>query len=1036
MSYQLVVSEKPSVAMSYAKVLGATNRKDCYLEGNGYLVSWCVGHLVELAPPNIYDAKYVKWSIADLPILPQKWQYLVSASTKKQFSILKNLMHRADVDSIVNSCDSGREGELIFRLVYQQAGCKKPVSRLWLSSMEENAIREGFAHLKPSTEYDALYNAALCRERADWMVGINCSRLFSCLYGQPLAVGRVMTPVLAMTVVREAAIAAFTPEKFYTVDLELTSGCTASSRRIPEKAVAEKLMEACRKEMVATIQRITRKEKSENPPPLYDLTTLQRDANRLLGYSAQQTLDYVQSLYEKKLTTYPRTDSCYITDDDEEMLEELTEELEGFLDITPEDVDEAVPRTRRTVNREKVTDHHAILPTRSMLQADLDALPKGEQNVLKLIIARTLMAVSKPFRYLETLLTTECAGEEFTAKGKEILEEGWKAVERKVLADILNRKQELTALPNAAENECGILNAELKEGQTSPPKHFTEDTLLHAMETASADSMPEGVERQGIGTPATRAATIEKLVQKGFLERKGTKKTKVLLPTDKGKALITVMPEEIQSPEMTADWETKLLQIERSEMEPETFMTEIKEMISSLVTTTEARKGANALMKNKIIGVCPNCGANVVEREKGWFCESNPCRFVLWKDNAFFKRLGKRLDAHVADKLLRDGRVRLKDCKSAKGKTYNATVLLSCEADGRSKFSLEFENGGALMKDDAVIKDNEAVYLLNEQTYLHLRENLAGVGYEVFDKNSPLPVEEGQIPREALGKTQRRIETARAYYLAEHQDEPVGKIQNVAVTTLEKFRSGVRKRRNLAPRSLPENDVRFIDPMYNELFRVPDGGVVQMTYPDGHQRSEKVEYLDDYHMKIGSSVQHICEFAERMARSRAIVEPEPLTQQDCRAWNLEYDYYLTVQADNGSWNYALYQGDCCLLERGKIDAPELMIEEVRDEIMYTHNLRNKDCIPLTQEEFTQKLADRNEIQSYRMKQFQQSGHDCYLVMQLQQDADPALRFAAMRYLEKKNIAPSIENYEILYRGNLPEGKRSVPQAELLEHLYQ
>ena len=680
--------------MSYAKVLGATNRKDGYLEGNGYLVSWCVGHLVELAPPNIYDAKYVKWSIADLPILPQKWQYLVSASTKKQFGILQKLMHRPDVDSVICATDAGREGELIFRLVYQQAGCKKPFSRLWLSSMEESAIREGFAHLKPSTEYDALYNAALCRERADWMVGINASRLFSCLYGQPLAVGRVMTPVLAMTVVREAAIADFTPEKFYTVDLELTSGCTASSRRIPEKSVAENLLKACRKEMVATIQRITRKEKSENPPPLYDLTTLQRDANRLLGYSAQQTLDYVQSLYEKKLTTYPRTDSCYITDDDEEMLEELTEELEGFLGITPEDVDEAVPRTRRTVNREKVTDHHAILPTRSMLQTDLEALPKGEQNVLKLIVARTLMAVSKPFRYLETLLTTKCAGEEFTAKGKEVLEEGWKAVERKVLADILNRKQELTVLPNAAENECGILNAELKEGQTTPPKHFTEDTLLHAMETASADSMPEGVERQGIGTPATRAATIEKLVQKGFLERKGNKKTKVLLPTDKGKALVTVMPEEIQSPEMTADWETKLLQIERGEMEPSEFMTEINTMITELVKNTKMKKGVNALMKNKIIGICPNCGANVVEREKGWFCENRECRFVLWKDNAFLKRLGKRMDAHVADKLLRDGRVRLKDCKSAKGKTYNATVLLSCEADGRSKFSLEFENGG------------------------------------------------------------------------------------------------------------------------------------------------------------------------------------------------------------------------------------------------------------------------------------------------------------------------------------------------------
>ena len=677
--------------MSYAKVLGVHGRQDGYLEGSGYLISWCVGHLVELAPPSAYGEQYVKWNIADLPILPQRWQYLVSASTKKQFGILKKLMHRADVESIICATDAGREGELIFRLVYEQAGCRKPVSRLWLSSMEDNAIREGFANLKPSTEYDALYQAALCRERADWMVGINCSRLFSCLYGRPLAVGRVMTPTLAMTVEREAAIAAFVPEKFYTVALELTSGFVALSRRISEKADAEKLLAECRKEMVSTIQKITRKEKAENPPPLYDLTTLQRDANRLLGYSAHQTLKYAQSLYEKKLTTYPRTDSCYIADEDEEMLEELAEEMEHFLGITPEDMDDAAPRTRRTVNREKVTDHHAILPTRSMLQTDLDALPKGERNILKLIIARTLMAVSKPFRYLETLLTTECAGEEFTAKGKEILEEGWKAVERKVLADILNRKKEFTALPPVEESECGILHAELKEGQTSPPKHYTEDTLLHSMETASAESMPEDAERQGIGTPATRAATIEKLVQKGFLERKGDKKTKVLLPTDKGKALITVMPEEIQSADMTADWETKLLRVERGEMEPETFMTEINDMISSLVNTTEAVKGASALMKNKVIGICPNCGKSVVEREKGYFCENRECRFVLWKDNAFFKRLGKRMDAHVADKLLRDGRVRLKDCRSAKGKTYNATVLLTTEADGRSKFSLEFE---------------------------------------------------------------------------------------------------------------------------------------------------------------------------------------------------------------------------------------------------------------------------------------------------------------------------------------------------------
>ena len=687
---KLVVAEKPSVAMSYAKVLGATSRKDGYLEGNDYLVSWCVGHLVELAPPNVYDAKYVKWSIADLPILPEKWQYLVSASTKKQFGILQKLMHRPDVDSIVNSCDSCREGELIFRLVYQQAGCKKPFSRLWLSSMEENAIREGFARLKPSTEYDALYNAALCRERADWMVGINASRFFSCLYGQPLAVGRVMTPVLAMTVVREAAIAAFVPQKFYTVELELTSGCTASSRRISEKDAAENLLAECRKEMISTIQKVTRKEKSENPPLLYDLTALQRDANRLLGFTAQQTLDYAQSLYEKRLITYPRTDSRFLTEDMAASLPGLVADTGGAFAV-----EEPFPiHVQQVINGSKVNDHHALLPTKSMAKADLAALPAGERNILRLIAARLLCAVGEPHRYAETTLTTICAEEEFSAKGKVVLSDGWKAVERKMLGELLGKQKEPAVLPDVQEqSQCCVTGAELKEGQTSPPKSYTEDTLLSAMQAAGADSMPQGVERQGIGTPATRAATIEKLVQKGFLERKGSKKTKVLLPTDKGKALITVMPEEIQSPEMTADWETKLLRIERGEMEPNEFMTEIKEMISSLVTTTEARKGANALMKNKVIGVCPNCGKSVVEREKGWFCENRECRFVLWKDNAFFKRLGKRLDAHAADKLLRDGRVRLKGCKSAKGKTYNATVLLSCEADGRSKFSLEFEGG-------------------------------------------------------------------------------------------------------------------------------------------------------------------------------------------------------------------------------------------------------------------------------------------------------------------------------------------------------
>ena len=587
--------------------------------------------------------------------------------------------------------DSGREGELIFRLVYQQAGCKKPFSRLWLSSMEENAIREGFARLKPSTEYDALYEAALCRERADWMVGINASRLFSCLYGQPLAVGRVMTPVLAMTVVREAAIAAFVPEKFYTVALTLADGGIASSKRFAQKADAELLLSKCRKEERVTVQKMERKEKSESPPPLYDLTALQRDANRLLGFTAQQTLDYAQSLYEKRLITYPRTDSRFLTED-------MAASLPGLVTDTGRAfaVEESFPiHVQQVINGSKVTDHHALLPTKSMANADLAALPAGERNILRLIAARLLCAVGEPHRYAETTMTTICADEKFTAKGKVVLSDGWKGIERKMLGDLLGKKKEPAVLPDVQEqSECGIIGAELKEGQTSAPKHFTEDLLLHSMETASADSMPEDVERQGIGTPATRAATIEKLVQKGFLERKGDKKTKILLPTDKGKALITVMPEEIQSPEMTADWETKLLHIERGEMEPEEFMVEIKDMISSLVNTTEAMKGANVLMKNKIVGVCPNCGANVVEREKGWFCENRECRFALWKDNAYFKRLGKHLDGRMVDKLLRDGRVRLKDCRSAKGKTYNATVLLSCESDGRSKFSLEFENGG------------------------------------------------------------------------------------------------------------------------------------------------------------------------------------------------------------------------------------------------------------------------------------------------------------------------------------------------------
>ena len=693
--HNLIITEKPSVARTISKVLGVTARRDGYLEGGGYLISWCVGHLVELAPPGAYDPRLERWDRADLPILPERWQYLVSSSTQKQFDILCKLMHRADVDRIVCATDAGREGELIFRLVYHQCGCRKPVSRLWISSMEDAAIRAGFKNLKSSTEYDSLYKAALCRERADWLVGINATRLFSCLHGVTLNVGRVMTPTLAMTVERETAIAAFKPEPFYIIQLQ-TGGCMASSERFKEKAQAEKLLAECRKSSQALVQKSERREKSERPPALYDLTTLQRDANRLLGYSAQQTLDYAQALYEKKLVTYPRTDSRYLTEDMAAGLPGLamdTAAAFGFRGAIP-------VHGKQVINSKKVSDHHAILPTQSVAGADLSSLPAGEASILRLIAARLLAAVGEPYRYAETTVQFECAGQTFTAKGRTVLDKGWKAVERAILGDTAEKdKEKLGILPEVQGQETlPILDAELKEGKTSPPKHFTEDTLLAAMESAGADSIPEEAERRGIGTPATRAATIEKLVQKGFLSREGGGKTKHLIPTEKGCGLIAAMPEQLKSPAMTAEWETKLTQIEKGQYVPEQFMEEIESMMKTLVNQYVNVPNAPARVTSgaPVVGTCPHCGSDVAEREKGFFCASRECRFVIWKDNAFFNRLGKRPTRQVVDKLLRDGRARLKDCKSQRtGKTYNASVILTTEADGRAKFSLEFENGGA-----------------------------------------------------------------------------------------------------------------------------------------------------------------------------------------------------------------------------------------------------------------------------------------------------------------------------------------------------
>ena len=708
--HNLIITEKPSVARTISKVLGVTARRDSYLEGCGYLISWCVGHLVELAPPGVYDPRLERWDRADLPILPERWQYLVSSSTQKQFDVLCKLMHRADVDRIICATDAGREGELIFRLVYHQCNCRKPVSRLWISSMEDAAIRAGFANLKPSTEYDLLYKAALCREHADWLVGINATRLFSCLHGVTLNVGRVMTPTLAMTVEREAAIDAFRPEPFYTVFLKMED-CMASSERFKEKAKAEELLAECRKSSRALVQKSERREKSERPPALYDLTTLQRDANRLLGYSAQQTLDYTQALYEKKLVTYPRTDSRYLTEDMAVGLPGLAMDTAvafGFRGAIP-------VHAKQVINNQKVSDHHAILPTQSVAGADLSSLPVGEVSILRLIAARLLAAVGEPYRYAETTVQFECAGQTFTAKGKTVLDEGWKAVERVILGNAAEKGEEnLDVLTEVQDKETlPILDAQLKEGKTSPPKHFTEDTLLAAMESAGAETkvncpngaregglgrMPEEAERRGIGTPATRAATIEKLAQKGFLSREGSGKTKHLIPTEKGCGLIAAMPEQLRSPAMTAEWETKLTQIEKGQYVPEQFMEEIESMMKNLVSqyADTPNAPAKAASGAPVVGTCPHCGSDVAEREKGWFCTSRECRFVIWKDNAFFNRLGKRPTRQVVDKLLRDGRARLKDCKSQRtGKTYNASVLMTTEADGRAKFSLEFENGGA-----------------------------------------------------------------------------------------------------------------------------------------------------------------------------------------------------------------------------------------------------------------------------------------------------------------------------------------------------
>ena len=675
---RLVIAEKPSVGMSIASVLGAKDRKDGYIEGRDYIVSWGFGHLAELANADTYDGKYAKWRYDDLPIVPTNWKYKIPRDKYSQFETLKKLMNRADVSDVINACDAGREGELIFRNIYKMTGCTKPIYRLWISSMEDNAIEQGFRELKDGKEYDNLFAAARCREWADWLVGINATRLFSVLYHRTLNVGRVVSPTLALLVQREAEIGAFKPEPFYTAELNFGS-FTATSEKYKKKSEADAVIPKGNEPVV--VKSVTSKEKTEKAPALYDLTTLQRDANRQLGYTAQQTLDYVQSLYEKKLCTYPRTDSRYLTED-------MADGVNAVVICSVGICGEAAPAVvlpRQICDSKKVSDHHAIIPTMVAGETDINALPAGEREIIKLIAKQVLRAVSESYRFRETVAVISCGDHTFTAKGKTALNVGWK---------IYNEKEQTDkVLPELADgDELKVASSEIKEGKTKPPAHFTEDSLLSAMEVAGAKEMPDDAERKGLGTPATRAGIIEKLIATGFVERKKAKKSVNLVPAHTGVSLITVLPEQLQSPLLTAEWEHKLKMVEHGELDADAFMAEISRMVSDLVKTYSVIKGAEVLFPSgrDVIGKCPRCGGDVTESKKGFFCESNDCRFGLWRDNKFLTGKKITLTKKMVATLLKDGKIPVKGIFSEKtGKSYDATLVMSDDG-AKTIYSLDF----------------------------------------------------------------------------------------------------------------------------------------------------------------------------------------------------------------------------------------------------------------------------------------------------------------------------------------------------------
>ena len=667
------------------------------MEGGGWLVSWCVGHLVELAPADAYDPRYSKWAYDDLPILPDPWQFRVLPDTRKQFNILRQLMSRDDVDTVICATDAGREGELIFRLTYDLCQCTKPVKRLWISSMEESAIRKGFDNLVDGQKYNNLYAAALCRAKADWLIGINGTRLFTTLYkGKTLNVGRVLTPTLTLLAEREAAIEHFKKEKFYTVELD-AQGLRAASGKFNSKTDAEKLRSACLGK-TAVVQSIAKKDKTERPPKLYDLTTLQREANRLFDYTAQQALDYLQSLYEKRLATYPRTDSRYLTEDMAEGLPALCSTVAGALSFM---VGQPLPvHAAQVVDSSKVTDHHAVIPTVEIAGADLAALPTGERNILYMIAVRLLCAVGEPHTYAETAVTLDCGGASFMTKGRTVAAAGWKGTEKAFLSTLKQKAEEpAPSLPVLSDGQrLEGADALLKQGTTSPPARFTEDTLLSAMEHASAEDFAalESVERTGLGTPATRAATIEKLVKSGFVERK----KKQLLPTEKGLALSWAMPDQLKSAKLTAEWEDRLGAVERGELAPEDFMAGITAMLTGLVRSYRNVAVAPSPLSDSGragIGKCPRCGKNVVEGKKSFYCEgyhdTPSCGFALWKNDRFFTSKRKELTKKIAASLLKTGRAAVTGLFSEKkGVFYDATVVLNDDGGKFVRFKLEFDN--------------------------------------------------------------------------------------------------------------------------------------------------------------------------------------------------------------------------------------------------------------------------------------------------------------------------------------------------------